>query len=66
MFVASSDKGKLLDHDRISEDKALELMVDYLGVDLEAFMREFEKTIGIYSRFEFLKKVYTDDLFIVG
>lgn len=45
-------------HGRISKDEALELMVDYVGVDLETSMREMEKTIGARARFEFLKKRY--------
>ncbi|XP_050902122.1 protein MAIN-LIKE 1-like [Lathyrus oleraceus] len=48
---------KLLDHGRISKDETLKLMVDYLGLDLEASMREMEKTIWAHARFEFLKKV---------
>lgn len=41
---------------------ALELMVDYLGVDLGPALREFEKIKGDHARFEFLKNVYTYDL----
>ncbi|XP_050895819.1 uncharacterized protein LOC127102495 [Lathyrus oleraceus] len=55
-------RGKILDHGRIRKEEALELMVDYLGVDLEAAMMELEKTRGDHARFEFLKKVYTYEL----
>lgn len=44
-------RGKLLDHMNINIDDALELMVDYLGVDLEASMREFESTRWAHARF---------------
>lgn len=53
---------KLLDHERISKDDTLELMVDYLGVGSEVALREMEKTSGARDRFEFLKKVYTYEL----
>ncbi|XP_050878283.1 protein MAINTENANCE OF MERISTEMS-like [Lathyrus oleraceus] len=55
-------RGKLLDHERISKDEALELMVDYVGVDTEVVMSEMERTKGAHARFEFLKKVYTYEL----
>lgn len=58
-----SIRGKLLDHGTIRKDKALELKIDYLGVDLEDAMRELEKTRGPHARFEFLKKLYTYELF---
>ncbi|XP_050893761.1 protein MAIN-LIKE 1-like [Lathyrus oleraceus] len=55
---------KLIDHGRITRDEALEMMVDYLGVDPEDAMSEFENTIRAHARFEFLKKVYTYDILI--
>lgn len=55
-------RGKFLDHGRISRDEALELMVDYMRVDLDAALREFEATRGSHARFRFLKKVYTYEL----
>lgn len=57
-------KGKLLDHGRISKNKALELMVDYMRVDPEDAMRELEKTRGAHARFQFLKNVYIDEILI--
>lgn len=53
---------KLLDRWEISSDGALELMVDYLGVDLEAAMKEFETTRGAHARFRFPEKVCTYEL----
>ena len=55
-------KGKLLDYGRITRDERLKMMVDYLGVDLEDSMSEFDKTKGAYARFEFLEKVYTYEI----
>lgn len=55
-------RGKLLNHVRINKDEGLEMMVDYLGVDLQDAMREFGKTRGCHARFEFLKKVYTYEI----
>ncbi|CAL5196149.1 unnamed protein product [Lathyrus oleraceus] len=56
-------RGKLLDHGRICKDEALEMMVDYLGVDPEAALTEMERTrwvmLGLSSR----KKVYTYELY---
>ena len=52
-------RGKLLDHGRINKDEELELIVDYMVVDLENAMREMEKPRGTDVRFEFLKKVCT-------
>lgn len=55
-------RGKLLDHMRIRKDGVLEMMVEYLGVELEDAMGEFEKTRGGHTRFEFLKKVYINKI----
>lgn len=52
-------RGKLLDHGRISKDGALEMMVNYSGVDPEDVMGEFAKTRGCHARFEYLKKIFT-------
>lgn len=38
-----SIRGKLLDHGRISKDDTLELMVDYLGFDLETALTDMER-----------------------
>ena len=38
------------------------MIVDYLGVDPEDAIKEFEKTRGAHVRFEFPKKVYTAEL----
>lgn len=43
-------------------DNALELMLDYLGVDPDVALREFEATRGAHARFRFLKKVYTGEM----
>lgn len=37
-------------------------MVDYLRVDPEDAINEFEKNSGAHARFEFLNNVYTDEL----
>lgn len=55
-------RGKILDHGKINKDDALELMVDYLGVDSEVDMKEFEATRGVCFRFRFLENAYTVDL----
>lgn len=55
-------RGNFLDHGKINIDDALEMMVDYLGVDLEDAMKEFEATGGAHARFRFSEKVYTDEL----
>lgn len=49
-------RGKLLDHGRISKDETLEMMVDYLKVDLANVMTEMDRTIWAHARFEFLKR----------
>lgn len=36
--------GEFLDNNNINRDGVLEMMVDYLGVDLENFMKELEAT----------------------
>lgn len=58
-------RGKLLDHGKINKYDALELMVYYMGVDLEVDMKEFEAIRGAHFRFRFLENMYIDDLLIV-
>lgn len=58
--------GKLLGG-RISNDEALELMVEYLGVDLEIVMSEMERTRGLMLGLNFWRekeKVYKYELVI--
>lgn len=55
-------RGKLLDHERITKDEALELIIYYLGVDPEAALLEMARDIGVHAMFEFLKKIYTYEL----
>ena len=54
-----SIRRRLLDHERITKDVALEMMVDHLGADPRDVMREFAKTRGCHARFEYLKKIFT-------
>lgn len=62
MLAASLNQEEILYLGNINRDDALELMVDYLGVNPEAKMTEFEATRGARSRFRFLEKVYTNEL----
>lgn len=39
-------RGELLDHMRISKEEALEMMVDYLGVNPADAIAEIDKTMG--------------------
>lgn len=55
-------RGKLLDNGNINRDDAFKLVVDYLGVNLESAMKEFEATRWAHARFRFLDKVYTNEL----
>ncbi|CAL5208852.1 unnamed protein product [Lathyrus oleraceus] len=57
-----SIRRRLLDHERISKDEALKMMVDYLGVDPGESMNELDMTMEAHVRFEYLKKVYTYEL----
>lgn len=43
---------KLLDHEIINKDEALEMTVDYLGVDLADVVAGMDRTIGTHARFE--------------
>lgn len=45
-------RGKLLDHGKINKYDALKLMVDYLEVNPEASMKEFETTEGLMLGFD--------------
>lgn len=49
--------GRFLDHGRITKDEAVEMMVEYLGVDPKKVIGEVDKTRGSYSRFEFLRNI---------
>lgn len=55
-------KGRLLGHERITKYEALEMMVDYLGADLEEEKKQLDKTRGEHAIFEYLKKVYREEL----
>lgn len=46
-------KRKLLNHGRINKDEALEVVVDYLRVDLEVSMRELKKPEGLMLSLNF-------------
>lgn len=54
--------GKLLDNGRITKDEALEILVDYLKDDPTEENKELDRTRGYHARFEYLKKVYTEEL----
>lgn len=54
--------GKLIDHGSIIRDEALEMIIDYLRFDPDDSIRKFEKSRGAHTRFEFLKKVYTNEI----
>lgn len=61
MLVASSEHGRLLNHDGINRDDAVEMMVDYLG-DLGDAMYELESIRGDHDKFQFLEIMYTQQL----
>lgn len=46
---------KLLDHDNINRDDALESMVDYLGVNPRDALQELEPTEGLFLGFHSFK-----------
>lgn len=66
MSAASFDYGRFLYHEKINRDDALEIMVDYLGVDPEDSMKEIGSTQGCHARFQFLDRVYTQQLYDAG
>lgn len=49
-------RGKLLYQERISKDEALEMLVDYLGVDPTNVMAVMDRNKWDHARFKFLKK----------
>lgn len=49
-----SQQGKLLDHQRLSQDKAKKMMITYLGTDLTDSQNEVVDTKGTHTRFKFL------------
>lgn len=53
---------KVLDHERINKDEAIEMMVDYLRVYPTDGMAEMDITRWDHARFKFLKKVYANEL----
>lgn len=55
-------KRKILNNWKINIDYALEMMVDYLGVDPEVPTKEFEATRGAHAKFQFLKNNCIDEL----
>ncbi|CAL5210716.1 unnamed protein product [Lathyrus oleraceus] len=55
-------RGRLLDHERITKDETLEMMVDYLGADPREANEELDKTRSAHARFEYLKKIYTNEI----
>ncbi|XP_058774386.1 protein MAIN-LIKE 1-like [Vicia villosa] len=55
-------KGRLLDHSRIQRVKAIELMVDYLGMEPNMADYECKATSGAHIRFSNLKELYENHL----
>ncbi|CAL5214714.1 unnamed protein product [Lathyrus oleraceus] len=51
-------RGRFLDHWRITKDKAVEMMVEYLRLDPEKAVEEVSRTRGAHARFEFLRNIY--------
>lgn len=57
-----SIRGRLLDHRRIIREEALEMIITYLRVDPELSLKEIEDTYGCYVKFQFLKRLYAQQL----
>lgn len=53
---------RFLDHGRITKDEAIEVMVEYLGVDLEKAIEEVDRTMGAHARSEFLRNIYATEI----
>lgn len=56
-------RGRFLDHGRITKDEAVEMMVEYPRVDLEKEIEEVDRTRGAHARFEFLRNIYTTEIY---
>ncbi|XP_050919958.1 protein MAIN-LIKE 1-like [Lathyrus oleraceus] len=55
-------RGRFFDHGKVSKDKALEMIVEYLGDDPEKAMKEVHMTMGAHARFEFLRNIYATEI----
>lgn len=51
VFDTPSDQGRLLDHERITKDEALVMMVDYLRAYLAEVEEKLVRTRQAYARF---------------
>lgn len=56
---------KLLDHGRLNQEEATEMMITYLGVDSTDVVNEVDGTISAHARLKFFEKVYKDRLHMV-
>jgi hypothetical protein len=54
--------GMLMSHGSISQDEAVEWMVEYLGSDLGDALKEVEKTKGAHCRFSYLEIIFKERL----
>lgn len=55
-------RGRFLDHGRTTKDEAVEIMVEYLGVDPKKAMEEVDRTRGARARFKFLRNINATDI----
>ena len=54
-----SIRGRLLNHNKINIDDALEMMLDYLGAEPGDAIKEVEAIRRAHVRFQFLERLYT-------
>ena len=50
--------GRFLDHEKLENSEAIEMLVDRLGVTVEEALREVDKTRGSHVRYSWLKIVF--------
>ena len=54
--------GAFLDHERIDNEEALDMLVEKLGVTPESDMAELDFTRGVHVRYSYLKMVFTNEI----
>ncbi|XP_058770784.1 protein MAIN-LIKE 1-like [Vicia villosa] len=55
-------RGTFLDHERINKDKALDMLVEKLGVAPQSALGEIDKTRGCHVRYSFLGQVFMNEI----
>lgn len=58
MSATSFVRVRVLDHSRVTKLDALEMIVNYLGVEPEDALNEIEDIIRCHSRFGLLENLY--------